>query len=305
VSSGRRPQASDVDTAATSCWWPSVVARKPFIGAGRQGVRHVSDAQPRARGVACVARGELGEIRLVQHPACLDEQGLTRLGERDAAVRAVEETDAELGFELADLLADGGLGDVQALGGVPEVQLLGDRDEVPQMAELHGWRLSFTGSDIGINRTVAPQRGRRHDHWQDTVVGFALPSGPRAPDTMTGMPCSVLVVDDDRAFRGLATRMLEAMGLQVVGEAGTVAAATVAAAELRPDAVLVDVGLPDGDGLALAQTLAALPWRPRIVLTSSDADAADEPAARRVGAIGFVAKADLPEGSLRRMLVGH
>jgi CheY-like chemotaxis protein len=119
------------------------------------------------------------------------------------------------------------------------------------------------------------------------------------------MPCSVLVVDDDRAFRGLATRMLEAMGLQVVGEAGTVAAATVAAAELRPDAVLVDVCLPDGDGLVLAQTLAALPWRPRIVLTSSDADAADELTARRVGAVGFVAKAELPDGSLRRMLVGH
>jgi CheY-like chemotaxis protein len=122
---------------------------------------------------------------------------------------------------------------------------------------------------------------------------------------MTAMPSSVLVVDDDRAFRGLAVRLLEAMGLEVVGEAGTVAEAVAAAAELRPDAALVDIGLPDGDGLVLAQRLAALPWGPRIVLTSSDPDAGSATTSLRAGAVGFVAKADLADGSLRRMLVGE
>jgi CheY-like chemotaxis protein len=122
---------------------------------------------------------------------------------------------------------------------------------------------------------------------------------------MTAMPSSVLVVDDDRAFRGLAVRLLEAMGLEVVGEAGTVADAVAAAAELRPDAALVDIGLPDGDGLVLAQRLAALPWGPRIVLTSSDPDAGSATTSLRAGAVGFVAKADLADGSLRRMLVGE
>ena len=84
---------------------------------------------------------------------------------------------------------------------------------------------------------------------------------------------TVLIVDDDAAFRGLAARVLAAMGLQVVGEAGTYAEGAAAAAELRPDAALVDVGLPDGDGIELAAHLVALPWRPRVVVTSSDPDA--------------------------------
>lgn len=118
------------------------------------------------------------------------------------------------------------------------------------------------------------------------------------------MSFSVLVVDDDLAFRGLATRMLVAMGLEVIAEAGTCAAAEAAAAQLRPDAALVDVGLPDGDGVALAERLAALPWSPRVVLTSSDRDASSPSAARGVGAMGFVAKDDLLSGTLRALLVG-
>jgi DNA-binding NarL/FixJ family response regulator len=114
----------------------------------------------------------------------------------------------------------------------------------------------------------------------------------------------VLVVDDDARFRGLAARMLVSLDMAVVGEVGTVAAAAEAAAELRPDAVLVDVGLPDGNGLTLARQLAALPWRPRILIVSSDRDATTPEDARSLGAVGFVAKDDLPELSLARLLAG-
>ena len=112
------------------------------------------------------------------------------------------------------------------------------------------------------------------------------------------MPSQVLLVDDDAGFRALARRMLEALGLVVVGEAGTVAAAMSAARALEPDAALVDVGLPDGDGVELAGALAALPWSPRVVLTSSDPDAASSTAVGRV----FVAKADLPNVPLAQLL---
>ena len=121
------------------------------------------------------------------------------------------------------------------------------------------------------------------------------------PDTRVGgsrdtiiraMASTVLVVDDDAGFRGLAARVLAAMGLQVVGEAGTCAAGAAAAAELRPDAALVDVGLPDGDGIALAEHLVALPWHPRVVVTSSDPDATSTDAVQRFGAAGFVPKDD-------------
>jgi DNA-binding NarL/FixJ family response regulator len=66
--------------------------------------------------------------------------------------------------------------------------------------------------------------------------------------------------------------------------------------------VLVDVGLPDGDGLALAAQLVALPWRPRVVLTSSDAEAATAGDVRRSGAHAFVPKDQLPNAALDELL---
>jgi DNA-binding NarL/FixJ family response regulator len=116
---------------------------------------------------------------------------------------------------------------------------------------------------------------------------------------------SVLVVDDDPVFRGLARRVLSAGGLVVVGEVATVAAAIAAARELRPDAALVDVGLPDGDGIVLAGELVALPWRPRVVLVSADPDAASPEDVRRCGAGAFVPKDELPNAPLRRLLISH
>jgi DNA-binding NarL/FixJ family response regulator len=116
------------------------------------------------------------------------------------------------------------------------------------------------------------------------------------------MPRRVLVVDDDPVFRSLARRTLSADGLVVVGEADSVATATAAAQELQPEAVLVDVGLPDGDGITLARALTALPWRPVVVLTSTDPDAATAEDVRSSGANAFVPKDDLPNAQLEQLL---
>jgi CheY-like chemotaxis protein len=113
----------------------------------------------------------------------------------------------------------------------------------------------------------------------------------------------VLVVDD-AAFRELASELVRGAGLRVAGTAGTFAAGAAAAEELRPDAALVDVGLPDGDGLELARRIAALPWSPRVVITSSDADVVTDDAARGLGAVGFLPKTELANGSLRELLTG-
>jgi DNA-binding NarL/FixJ family response regulator len=112
----------------------------------------------------------------------------------------------------------------------------------------------------------------------------------------------VLVVDDDAAFRRLASRLLAAFGLVVAGEAETADAAIAAAASLRPDSVLVDVGLPDRDGVSLARDLVSLPWRPRVVLTSTDAEAASVSDVRHSGAEAFVPKDELPNAALHRLL---
>jgi DNA-binding NarL/FixJ family response regulator len=119
---------------------------------------------------------------------------------------------------------------------------------------------------------------------------------------MALMSGSVLVVDDDPAFRRLAQHMLAAFGLALAGEADTAAAAIAAAGRLRPDAVLVDVGLPDGNGIALARELSALPWRPRVVLTSTNAEAATPSEVRRSGAQAFVPKDELPGAALDDLL---
>ena len=115
----------------------------------------------------------------------------------------------------------------------------------------------------------------------------------------------MLVIDDDPTFRELAAHMLEGMGLAVVGEADTVAAASVAARELRPQAALVDVALPDGSGVTLAVELAALPWEPRIVLTSNDPEAVTAALVRSSGAAAFIAKEDLPDSQLSSLLTGR
>jgi DNA-binding NarL/FixJ family response regulator len=116
------------------------------------------------------------------------------------------------------------------------------------------------------------------------------------------MPPSVLVVDDDPVFRDFARRVLVDEDLDVVAEAESLETALDVAHALRPEAALIDVGLPDGDGLTLARHLRALPWRPRVVLTSSDADAASPEDLRWSGAVAFVVKHELPNAPLGRLL---
>jgi DNA-binding NarL/FixJ family response regulator len=117
-----------------------------------------------------------------------------------------------------------------------------------------------------------------------------------------GVNRSVLVVDDDPQFRAIASRLLAASGLTVVGEADCVSAALSVADRLRPSAVLVDAELPDGDGIKLARELAALPWGPRIVLTSIDPDIATADNARCAEAVAFINKVDLANAPLAQLL---
>src|SRR4051794_41118271 len=116
------------------------------------------------------------------------------------------------------------------------------------------------------------------------------------------MAGSVLIVDDDPAFRRLAVRLLTDAGLTVVGEADTAAAALAAARATRPDSVLVDVGLPDRDGRDLAAELTALEWAPRVLLTSAHADGGDAGAASAGATLPFVTKDLLPSAPLPALL---
>jgi DNA-binding NarL/FixJ family response regulator len=116
------------------------------------------------------------------------------------------------------------------------------------------------------------------------------------------MACSVLVVDDDIAFRAIAVRIVESWGHDVVGEAGSVGEAIARTEELRPDTVVVDIGLPDGDGFALTRRLIALPWPVRVLVISSDSDRANGSAAQQAGAIAFFPKAEIAGTGFRQAI---
>jgi DNA-binding NarL/FixJ family response regulator len=116
------------------------------------------------------------------------------------------------------------------------------------------------------------------------------------------VPTRVLIVDDHESFRSSARLLLEAEGYEVVGEAETGASALAAAAELRPDVILLDVHLPDIDGFDVAARLATGGEGPRVVITSSR-DASDfGPAIHRSGALGFVPKNELSGEALAALL---
>jgi DNA-binding NarL/FixJ family response regulator len=116
------------------------------------------------------------------------------------------------------------------------------------------------------------------------------------------MAARVLIVDDDPGFLSVAERILEAVGVTVVATAADAAEALAAALRVKPEAALVDVDLPDRNGIDLAGDLGALPWAIRVVLTSGDPDAASGRPAD--GQPPFVPKEDLPNAPLRRLLVG-
>jgi DNA-binding NarL/FixJ family response regulator len=122
---------------------------------------------------------------------------------------------------------------------------------------------------------------------------------------IVAMPGSLLLIDDDPVFRGLARRVLAASGLEVTAEAATAAEARAVACRQVPDAAVIDVGLPDASGLVLASELAALPIPPRVVLVSSDPDAAGLDDVRRCGAAAFVPKQELPDTAWAQLLAGR
>ncbi len=106
------------------------------------------------------------------------------------------------------------------------------------------------------------------------------------------MVTRVLIVDDHEPFRAVARQLLEAGGYVVSGDAADGAEALAAVAAEAPDAVLLDVQLPDRDGFSVASALTA-GGGPLVVLISSR-DAEDY-GGRIVacGARGFISKRKL------------
>jgi DNA-binding NarL/FixJ family response regulator len=104
---------------------------------------------------------------------------------------------------------------------------------------------------------------------------------------------SVLVVDDSPVFRRGMGRAIEVHdGLELVGEADGGEAALEAIERLCPDVVLLDLRMPDVDGLAVLERMRELepPPSTRVLIVSASLDDDTERAARAAGADGCVSK---------------
>ena len=107
------------------------------------------------------------------------------------------------------------------------------------------------------------------------------------------MRATVLIVDDHEVFRASARALLESEGFVVVAEAATGAEALAVAAAVRPDIVLLDIQLPDIDGLAVAERLAATTHPPKVVLISSRDAESYGPRLSQGRSCGFISKSSL------------
>ncbi|MEM7356356.1 MAG: response regulator transcription factor, partial [Acidobacteriota bacterium] len=95
-----------------------------------------------------------------------------------------------------------------------------------------------------------------------------LPSSQPEADAMR-----LIIADDHALFRDSLRYLLTARGLEVVGEAGTGAEAVALTRQLRPDIVLMDLAMPEMDGLEATRLICAEESGAKVViLTASNED---------------------------------
>ena len=122
----------------------------------------------------------------------------------------------------------------------------------------------------------------------------ACRSRGRYPERMAREAPCVLIVDDDPAARRLVAIWLEERGF-VVHDAVDGESGLRAAAQLKPDVVLLDWRLPDQSGPSLCVRLNEAVPRPVIVMHTGLSDPRDREAARQAGADAFIVKGADPD----------
>ncbi|HJY61356.1 MAG TPA: response regulator transcription factor [Streptosporangiaceae bacterium] len=116
------------------------------------------------------------------------------------------------------------------------------------------------------------------------------------------MPPRCLLVDDNDAFLETASLLLQREGLTVVGVASTIAQALRQARALRPDLILVDIGLGDESGFDLAQLLARDGLNAEVILISTGAEEDYAEMIDDSPAVGFLPKSDLSRHGISQIL---
>ncbi len=120
------------------------------------------------------------------------------------------------------------------------------------------------------------------------------------------MPLRCLLVDDNEAFLQTASLLLSREGLMVAGVASNIAGALRQARALRPDVILIDIGLGQESGFDLARLLArdGQDGDVGVILISTGAEADYADLIAESPAAGFLPKSDLSARAITRIL-GH
>jgi two-component system, response regulator PdtaR len=121
----------------------------------------------------------------------------------------------------------------------------------------------------------------------------SVDSDPRIDGT-SGARWRIVVIDDHARSRALVAATIAAGGGAVVAEAETAAGSVELVERLRPDAVVLAVGLPDRDGVEVAQQIMEQAPCPVVLLTSRAERAVIE-RARGAGAMAYLVKPLRPE----------
>ena len=118
------------------------------------------------------------------------------------------------------------------------------------------------------------------------------------------MPVRCLLVDDSDAFLEAASVLLERQGLTVAGVASNSAEALLQTRALRPDVILVDVGLGDESGFDLARLLAqdGDDGTAPVIMISARAETDYTELIAESPAAGFLPKAELSAPEIGRIL---
>lgn len=123
-------------------------------------------------------------------------------------------------------------------------------------------------------------------------------------DSSQNQPIRVIVVDDDPMI-GQAMRLIlgdysdGAMTVTAICTSGMQAVETAQAEDV--DVALVDIAMPDMDGIATTRRLHALPHAPHVLMLTSLGTSGTVDRAVEAGAEGFISKTDAPEDIIRRV----